>query len=182
MSVFIWSAFIIVTAVEAYIIFRFARQREWALLKAVVPPYVLLAVFMLTAHFARLRIPDVAMILAFISLLSHTFLGFSLRLYERSKTFDRYVHALGCFAYGPVAYFALASLFNETIPTLFAAIIIASMGITLGVFVEIIEFAADSSKKKEIKQQKGLRDTNFDLIFDVIGAALGGAFAYFLLL
>lgn len=183
MSALVWAAFIILTAVEAYIIFRSVRRREKTLIKAVIPAYALYAAFLLLAHFFRLRIPDVAMILSMASLLCHTFLGYYLNLYARTKTFDRAGHALGCFAYAPVAYFTLTSLFNEAIPELLAAIIIASLGMTLGVFVEIAEFAADSKRSKnDIKLQRGLKDTDFDLIFDVIGSAAAGIFAYLVLL
>lgn len=179
MSAIVWAAFIILTAVEAFIIYRFIRRREKALLKAVIPAYALYAAFVLCAHFLRLRIPDVVMIISMVSLLGHTFLGFYLRLYERAKTFDRFNHALGCFAYAPAFYFTLTSLFNEAIPELLAAILIASLGITLGVFVEIAEFAGDSKRtKNDIKLQRGLKDTDFDLIFDVIGSAAAGIFAY----
>jgi hypothetical protein len=81
-----------------------------------------------------------------------------------------------------LAYFTLTSLFSEAIPPALAGILIASLGITLGVFVEIIEFTMDSRKHIEIKLQKGLKDTNFDLISDVIGSALAGVFAALVLL
>ncbi len=182
MSVLVWSAYILLAAVELYIFFVFIRRKERALLKAVMPVFLLFTAFLLFAHFMRFRIPDAVIILSMLSVLSHTFLGYFLRLYERTKIFDRINHAFSCFSFAPLAYFCLTSLFNEAIPELLAAIIIASLGITLGVFTEIIEFASDSRKKKEIKLQKGLKDTNFDLISDVIGSAMGGAFSYFILL
>lgn len=182
MSALVWAVFIILTAVELYIVLRFVQKRETALLKAVIPAYLLYAAFFLIAHFFRLRIPDISMILSMASLLSHTFLGYFLRLYERTKTFDRFNHVFSCFAYAPVAYFTLTSLFSEAIPELLAAIIIFSMGVTLGVFVEIAEFAADARKtKNDLKLQRGLKDTNFDLIFDVIGSLAAGLFAFALL-
>jgi hypothetical protein len=147
-----------------------------------VPVFLLFTAFLLIAHFARLKLPDIVMILAMLSLFVHTFFGFYLRRYGQSKKFDRYCHAFGCFAYSLVAYFTLTSLLSEAIPTALAGIIIGSLGVTLGVFVEIIEFAMDSRKNIDIKLQKGLRDTNFDLISDIIGSALAGVFAALLLL
>lgn len=178
----VWAVFIALAAAEGYIIFRFVKEKEWALLKAVIPAFLLYAAFFIIAHFLRLKIPEVVMIFTMLSLLSHTFLGFFLRLYGRSKTFDRFSHALGAFAFSQAAYFTLTSLFSEAIPKLLAAIIIGALGVTLGVFVEIIEFVLDLRKKKELKLQKGLRDTDFDLIADVIGSAAAGAFASLLLL
>jgi hypothetical protein len=182
MPVIVWAAFIILTLIEIYIVFRLARQREPALIKNIVPPYVAFTAFMLAAHFTRLRIPEIVMILAMVSLFGQTFLGYYLRLYGRTKTFDRGNHAFGCFAYSMLAYFTLTALFSEAIPPALAGIIIASLGITLGVFVEMAEFALDSRKHIEIKQQKGLKDTNFDLLSDVIGSALAGVFAGLVLL
>jgi hypothetical protein len=182
MPVLVWAAFIILTVIEAYIIFRLAKRKEAALIKNVVIAYLLFTAYFITAHFGRLRVPEAVMILAMASLAVHTLPGYYFRLYGSSKKFDRGSHALACFSYSMVAYFSLTSLFSEAIPPLLAAIIIASMGITLGVFVEIIEFALDSRKHIDIKLQKGLRDTNFDLISDVIGSALAGAFACLALL
>lgn len=182
MPILVWAAFIILAAVEAYIIFRLARQKELALVKSIVPAFLLYTAYMLIASLAQLQIPEVVMILAMASVFTHTFFGFYLRLYGRSKTFDRGAHALGCFAYSMLAYFTLTALFSEAIPPLLAGIIIASLGITLGVFVEIIEFAMDSRKHIEIKMQKGLRDTNFDLLSDIIGSALAGVFACLVML
>jgi hypothetical protein len=182
MPVLVWAAYIILTLVEAYIVFRLARQKETALIKSIVPPFLLFTAYMLIAHFARLRLPDIVMILAMLSLFVHTFIGFYLRRYGKSRKFDRYGHAFGCFAYSLLAYFTLTSLFSEAIPPALAGIIIGSLGVTLGVFIEIIEFAMDSRKNVDIKLQKGLRDTNFDLISDIIGSALAGVFAALVLL
>lgn len=170
------------TAAEGYIVFRLTEKKERALIMAVIPAYLLYTAFFLAAHFLRLKIPDIVMVFTMLSLFVHTFFGFFLRLYGRSKTFDRFGHALGTFAFSQAAYFTLTSLFSEAIPKLFAAIIIGTLGVTLGVFVEIIEFALDSRKKKELRLQKGLKDTDFDLIADIIGSTAAGAFASILLL
>lgn len=182
MPVQIWAVFLVLTVVEVFIVYRFVREREWALMKAVVPVYLLYTAYMLIAHFLRFKIPDIVMIFTMISLLSHTFLGFFMRLYGTTKTFDRYNHAFGSFAFSLAAYFTLTSLFNEAIPQLLAAIFIFAVGVTLGVFVEIIEFTMDSRKKKDMQLQKGLKDTDFDLIADVIGSAAAGVFACLVLL
>ncbi len=151
-------------------------------MKAVVPAFMLYAAYFLAAHFLRLKIPEAVMIFTMLSVFSHTFFGFFLRLYTKTKTFDRFNHALGSFAFSQAAYFTLTSLFSEAIPKPLAAIIIGSLGVTLGVFTEITEFVLDSRKKKDMKLQKGLKDTNIDLIADVIGSAAAGAFASFVLL
>lgn len=182
MPVLVWSAFIILTVIEGYIIFRLAKRKEAVLIKNVATAYLLFLAYFITAHFGQLRMPEAVMILAMASLLVHTLLGFYFGLYGRSKTFDRGSHAFGCFAYSMLAYFSLTALFSESIPPALAGIIIASLGITLGVFVELIEFALDSRKHIELKMQKGLRDTNFDLLSDVLGSALAGVFAGLVLL
>jgi uncharacterized membrane protein YjdF len=68
---------------------------------------------------------------------------------------------------------------------IFRALFIVFLGISIGAIFEIIEFIIDTHKKEEsqrAKMQKGLKDTDFDLICDIIGSALGSIFAYFMYL
>jgi uncharacterized membrane protein YjdF len=65
-------------------------------------------------------------------------------------------------------------------PKLYAAIFVFSVGITIGAIFEIIEFTFD--KAKHTKMQKGLKDTDLDLIFDVIGSVAAAIISYFFIL
>jgi len=63
---------------------------------------------------------------------------------------------------------------------IYIAIFVTTLGITLGVFLEILEFVLDIIRKKN--NQRGLLDTDFDLVYDVIGAILAGFISFFIIL
>lgn len=182
MNILVWIAFGLLTAAEVFIVYRFMHTKETALIKAVVPSYLLFAlVFVLAAIFA-LRILWPIWLLAMAALFCHTYVGYYLRLYEKSRVFDRYNHAYASFAYALLGYSVLASIFGVVQPKILAAVLVFTLGVTLGVFVEIFEFMSDLRVKTGIKMQKGLRDTDFDLIFDVMGSFIAAVFAYFVLI
>lgn len=182
MNTFVWIAFGLLTAAEIFIVCHFARTKETALIKAVIPSYLLFAlVFILVAVFA-LRIQPAMWLLAMAALFLHTFVGYYLRLYEKSQVFDRYNHAYASFAYALLGYNMLTAIFGAAEPKLLAAVLVFTLGVTLGVFVEIFEFMSDLRGKTGVKMQKSLQDTNYDLIFDVMGSFVAAVFAYFVLI
>ncbi|MGI5849346.1 MAG: hypothetical protein ACOX8Q_04695 [Christensenellales bacterium] len=122
------------------------------------------------------------MLLAIIAQFIFVFFGYYLKLFERSKTFDRYVHAYSSFSYSLLAYSTLSNLIDMRASKVLTALFIVTLGISLGVFTEIAEFLSDKRKKLGANLQKGLVDTNFDLIFDSLGSLAAGVFAYFVML
>lgn len=62
----------------------------------------------------------------------------------------------------------------------FLALFILILGIALGAVHEILEFVADIRQNSHM--QKGLKDTNLDIIFNVIGSVLAAVAAYFAML
>ncbi|MGI6261320.1 MAG: hypothetical protein ACOYJR_05715 [Acutalibacteraceae bacterium] len=92
------------------------------------------------------------------------------------------LHAFGAFSFSLFLYCIL----DDFIPTggslLFRSLFIFLLGNTLGVFFELLEMLHDTKKKKESKSQKGLRDTDMDMIFNLFGSAPAGLFAYFRIL
>lgn len=182
MNTLSWIVFALLGAIQLFAVCQFARKKQKALIKTVLSAYLPFAAFFLVVMLFSLRIPQAVLVFAMCAQLSHCFLGYYLRLYERSKVFDRYNHAGSTFAYALLAYCTLAALFGEASPKMLAALLVTTLGVTLGVFVEILEFICDAKGKVGIKMQKGLKDTNFDLVFDAAGAAAAGVFAYFFLL
>ena len=63
-----------------------------------------------------------------------------------------------------------------TVPTIYSkfyvSIFVVNIGISLGCIFEIYEFILDSTTNSY--NQHGLKDTNFDLISDVIGSIIAG--------
>jgi hypothetical protein len=66
------------------------------------------------------------------------------------------------------------------IPKLYAAIFVFALGITIGTVFEIIEFVFD--KSKHTKMQKNLKDTDVDMVFNVIGSVFAAVISYFFIL
>jgi hypothetical protein len=62
----------------------------------------------------------------------------------------------------------------------FRAVFVAALGIAAGALFEIFEFVHDLKNKTDL--QRGLTDTDFDLIFDVIGSAAASILASFVYL
>ena len=182
LNTFVWIAFGLLTAAEIFIVCHFARTKETALIKAVVPSYLLFALVFILAAVFSLRIQPVLWLLAMAALFLHTFAGYYLRLYEKSKVFDRYSHAYASFANALLVYSVLTAIFGVAAPKFLAAVLVFTLGVTLGVFVEIFEFMSDMRGKLGIKMQKGIQDTNYDLIFDVMGSFLAAIFSYFVLI
>lgn len=95
--------------------------------------------------------------------------GFYFNLYHTSNWFDKAMHMFGCFSFTLLFISIIHSnikRFSHSKIIIF--ILITSLGITSGVFYEFIEFGWDIISKS--KTQKGLLDTNLDLIFDTFGA------------
>ena len=102
-----------------------------------------------------------------------TIIGNYLKVYNTSKYYDRFLHALGSFSFSLFYYSILTKTTTLTIePKFYISIFVASIGISLGCIYEIYEFISDSIIKSN--NQHGLKDTNFDLISDVIGSIIAG--------
>lgn len=103
----------------------------------------------------------------------HLVFGQYLGLYKNSMYFDKGLHLVGTFMISLLLYKVLMSLFEEQLNSRFIVfILISSIGITSGVFLEILEFTLDTIFNTS--NQHGLVDINFDLIFNVIGASFAG--------
>jgi hypothetical protein len=83
-----------------------------------------------------------------------------------------------CFAYSLLLFSTLTALVGGTISRLYAALFVFTIGLTVGVAVEVFEFVSDRWSKSPIRHQKGLRDTNMDMASDAIGSVLAGFYAY----
>lgn len=178
MPVYFWIAFILLIAIESVIVIRLIRQNEKPLVKAVLCAGISFAVYILAVMVFRLDIAPFVLILAIIAQFTHVFWGYYLRFYNRSKVFDRYQHAFATLAYALLAYLTLAAIFGTVMPKIMAALFVVALGFMLGVLVELFEFISDKRGKLGMKMQKGLEDTNFDLLFDGIGALAAGIAAY----
>jgi hypothetical protein len=165
---------------EILIIVRFSRKQQAFYLKSAVTASVLLAVFLALHLLLRLKIPDYSIILVLIAVWIHHFLGYSVGLYGRTKMFDRLIHLYGAFSFALFFYFIVSNISRGNPSRLFAALFVVAWGIALGAIFEVGEYIID--QKNHTDTQKGLKDTDFDLVFDVLGSLAAGLAAYFFIL
>lgn len=182
MEFVVWAIFALLAISQVYIIYKFAHNREGVFVRSVLLSFLSFTVYIILITIFGLKIPGLVLIFAMISLFIHTFFGYFLKLYERTRKFDMVIHSVGSFAYALLTYCTLIAIFGAVHSKVLGAIFIGALGITLGVFIEIMEFASDSNRKTKLRMQKGLHDTDFDLIADVIGAVGAVIYALFLIL
>ncbi|NSB40695.1 putative membrane protein YjdF [Clostridium saccharoperbutylacetonicum] len=109
--------------------------------------------------------------LVLISIIGNNFIGDYMDLYNSTKHYDRFLHALGSFSFALFFYSILDKLvLHITSPKYYVSIFVATIGISLGCIYEIYEFILDSTLN--YNNQHGLKDTNFDLLSDVIGSII----------
>lgn len=135
--------------------------------------YVAILSFLIYSHL-KLSIPNFIITCSVITVIGHTFIGLYLKLYYKSKYYDRYLHLFGAFSFSLLAFSIInniAPLHNES--WIYTSVFVMTLGISIGVIFEILEFIHDSFSNG-IKSQHGLADTDFDLIFNVLGSVFAG--------
>ncbi|CAH2215306.1 hypothetical protein [Tepidibacter aestuarii] len=116
--------------------------------------------------------------LVIIAYILHNVVGQYFNLYQNSIWFDKALHIFGTFAFSLLFYSMLdlsIKFFSES--KIFIFIILMSIGVTGGAFLESGEFILDIIMNT--KNQHGLLDTNLDLIFNAFGAVLAGILGAF---
>jgi len=162
---------------QVYVIAQFQRQKNKSLAKQVAFSFAFLCVLLAAVYLFDWKIPFLVLILAVITNLIDSMFGYYLDFYSRSQTFDRYFHAFGTFSSSLFSYFLIINLTVPGGSKLFRAIFIFMLGLALGALYEIFEYFTDQIQR--IHNQKGLKDTNFDLLFNLIGAVIAATLAYF---
>lgn len=140
--------------------------------------YLLYCLFLYFETKYYLSIKTYIKALILLTILSHLFIGQYLNLYITSKYFDNILHVIGSLSFSLFFFAIIDSLI--TIPNnskTFNFILLTSLGITIGVYLEILEFVIDIILKSN--HQKGLIDTNLDLIFNIFGSVSAGFLGVF---
>lgn len=157
---------------ELYLIAHFAKIQDKQHLTSMIFTFIFFALSVTTIALFGIVIPYWIALLVLLTLFVHHFVGYRLNYYVSSDTFDRYLHGFGSFSFALFGYTLIGNLTEVGGSPLFRAIFIACLGVTLGVLFEIFEFIID--QKKFTYLQKGLSDTDWDLIFNLFGAILAG--------
>jgi uncharacterized membrane protein YjdF len=163
---------------QVFIAFRYIRTENRLYFKSLLVTNIAFGLYVAADAIFGIGVPYLIRCLVIIALFIHTFFGYFKDLYTRSQTFDRYLHAFGSFAYALFFYTLASQLTGASVsPRLFGAVMVVFTGIAVGALFETIEFAID--RKMPVKTQRDLKDTDMDLVFDVIGAVAAGAAAFF---
>lgn len=164
---------------ELFLLWTFLRKKEKTATKAAVSALVFVWSTFLVNRIFDFQIPELAFLFVMVSLFTDCYFGYYRNFYHRSRKFDRVQHAMGSFSFAVFFYFFLSHFFDYGGSKTFQAFYVLLLGVFVGMLYELFEFSADL--KQEEKMQKGLRDTDFDMLSDVIGSLFAAAFVYFFL-
>ena len=181
MAILFWIVYAVFLLIEIFIAYRYISTGNKLYMKSVLVTNIVFALYVIADEVFGIGVPYLVRILAIAAMFIHTFFGYFKDRYTRSHIFDRYLHAYGCFAYALFIYSFISQLLHaEVSPKLFGGIMVAFTGIAAGAVFEIIEYFID--KRMPVKTQRGLKDTDVDLICDVIGSIAAGVAAYLFML
>jgi hypothetical protein len=150
------------------------RQKVGA--RASIVSFSMLFTYTLIILIIDLHISYIILLLSIIALFFYSYVGFYLQYFKKSRVFDRFLHGYGTFTFTLLVYESIIIIILNGGSKFYQALFVFFLGIALGSIHEIIEFIADMSQHSQM--QKGLRDTNFDMVFNVLGAAAAAAAAY----
>jgi VanZ family protein len=159
---------------------RLRRWKRRADAGAVIGSLAIITALTLAVLLMRLDVPYYLLYLGMLSVWLNGYVGYGLDRFKTSTRFDRVMHAFGAFSFALIAYCVVRSFAPEGGSRLFRAVFVWALGGFLGAAFEVLEYLRD--RKKGTRNQHGLYDTDTDLIADLIGGFLAGAFAYFFLL
>lgn len=159
---------------------RFARKRQKVALKSTLASLVLACLSFAAVFRWGVKIPFFAFILPLTVFFIHSFMGYYLNLYNKTRFFDRALHAFASFSFALFGYFLLSNFLDFGGSKAFLALFVLLLGFSVGALYEIFEFFCDLKSAKKL--QRGLRDTDADLLCDLLGSIAAAALAYFLLL
>lgn len=145
--------------------------------KAVLASLIFYTVVLVAIWVFNIEVPPYQILLSMLTVFISCFIGHYLQLYNKSKVFDRYLHAFGTFSFALFTFSILDDFLLAGGSRLYQALFIVFLGNTLGVMFELFEMSHDI-KPNVPRAQKGLIDTDMDQLFNLIGSILAGAVAY----
>jgi VanZ family protein len=163
------------SVLQTLLIIAFIAKKEYFSVIAAVFIFILYLLFLFYEHRNGIVIIDFIRISVLVSVLSSSFLGEYLGLYKTSSYFDKVLHIFGTFSFSVFIFsIPLTKGYFQGTKRSFIFIFIFLIGVFIGTFFEIGEFICDLIFKTT--NQKGLIDTDLDMISNMLGGALGGIF------
>lgn len=180
MDVWILISYGIISALCIFSVVQLFSKKKNVYAKSALSTYLFYTVVFLALWIFHIKVPSYMLLLTMLTILGACFFGHYLEGYTKSKTFDRYLHAFGSFSFSLLTYSILSHFIDTGGSLLFQALFVFLIGNTLGVIFELIEMHHDKKiRVKNVKSQKGLKDTDMDMLFNLFGSILAGIFAYF---
>jgi hypothetical protein len=161
------------TIIQVFISIGYISKKKYSFLIENILIYFIYLFFIFMQYKFKFFIEWYLLAFVIFTVLGHVLIGEFFDLYKTLKYFDRCLHAFGSFSFSLFSYSFIAKTIHPVgSPRLFTVIFIINLGISLGAIFEIMEFAVDTFLKT--KSQSGLKDTNVDLIADIIGSIAAG--------
>lgn len=171
---------IVFCIIEIYVLRAFIIRKTMLAFQSSSVSFGLFWLLLVAIYILNLDIPYFSLILVIFVLFFNSYLGYYLDLYNKSKIFDRILHAFGSFSFALFFYYFLSNFLEYGGSSTFRALYIFLLGISLGAIFEIIEYFIDS--KRDLKMQRGLKDTDADIISDIIVSMAAATFAFYTLM
>jgi len=171
---------VLYSVIDLYLLRFSVKNKQKIAQRSAISSLVFIWLIYLIDRIFAFQLPEIAYLLVLLSFFFNGYFGYYRNLFNKSQRYDRIQHAFGCFSFAIFLYFLLSNIFDYGGSRAFLALYVFLLAIFSGVYTEILEYLHDL--KHEEKMQKGLRDTNVDLVFDVIGAVLAAIFAYLFLI
>lgn len=164
---------IIFSIITLFICTGVLLKRKYAFFIEEMIIYIFYIIFLVMQYKFKFYVNPLIIFLVIISFIGHSLIGEYLNVYTSSKYFDRFLHAFGSLALSLFFYSILDKLTIHSMNSQFyVSTFVATIGISLGCIFEVFEFILDTTSNS--KNQHGLKDTNFDMISDIIGATIAG--------
>jgi len=156
----------------------FFIRKEYDCIFNLIAIYISYLLFIYLENKKKIMIKNHIKVLVTITAILHVLFGQYFNLYQTTNWFDKCLHSFGTFSLTLFCYSVLdLSIVFFSKSKIFNFILLISIGTTIGVFLENLEFILDIIFKT--KNQHSLVDTNLDLIFNIFGATLAGIWGTF---
>lgn len=165
------SASLIFSILNLFLLYRFVLQKEKVALRTTITSLGFVWLITVSVSLWGVTIPFGAFLFVLATSLVNSYFGYYRNLYNKSRRFDRLSHCLGTFSSAIFFFYLLSNFLKYGGSKAFMSVYILLLGISIGTVYEIYEFLADLKKREGTqKLQHGLRDTNMDLTFNMIGS------------
>ncbi len=162
---------IIFAIIQILLAIGYISKKKYKSIIEITAMSILYVFFLYVQYRFDFQIKYYLIILVILSYIGSVFVGEYLNIYNTSKHYDWFLHCFGSFSVSLFSYALIEKLIVQiNYPIILRTILIASLGIALGVLFEILEFLLDVIFRTY--HQKGLVDTNMDLIWNIGGSII----------